>query len=356
MIPFAKPTYFGKEESYVLEALKSTWISDGPFVTSFEETLEQELNIQHVLTTSNGTSALHLAYLSLGINPYDVPHPYYTNIIVPGFGFQAAANIARLVGANPVFVDVDPDTWLVTEDNIRNSNLPAKTVVVTHTYGNVVTLSDNFYREYDVIEDCAEAMFSKYRNKSVGTFGIIGTFSFHATKTITTGEGGAISTNLKDIYDKALLIRSHGLRKRGSYDHEVIGHNFRMTNIQAALGESQLYYKESIIEKKKLIYEWYKERLSEFVFQKVNPDVSPVFWAVALKVENRDKLINYLRSKEIETRPGFTSPTKLKQYLEVNLPVSDELEKTVIVLPTFTSITEDEVDFICENVRSKAWR
>src|SRR5688572_20131403 len=191
-IPWAKPNFWGGEEANLLEALRSSWVSGGPFLDRLERELAEVLGTQHAIAVANGTAALHLAYLALGVAPGD-------EIVIPGFGFLGAANVALLMGARPVFADIDPATWCVTAATIEPClNERTKAIVPVHTYGFVCDMAPIIElaaaHGVAVVEDAAEAMFSSYRGRAAGTIGEIGTFSFQATKTITTGEGGLVAT------------------------------------------------------------------------------------------------------------------------------------------------------------------
>ena len=169
---------------------------------------------------------------------------------------MAVANIATQLGAVPVFADVDPETFCISMNEIEKKiTSKTKLIVLIHTYGNVCDISGimDLANKYNinVLEDCAESLFSKHNDKYCGSFGKISTFSFHATKTITTGEGGMVITDDESLFDKMALFRSHGLLKRGTYNHLVPGHNFRLTNIQAAIGLAQFEEKNRIIEARK---------------------------------------------------------------------------------------------------------
>jgi len=203
-IPWAKPNYWGNEIQYVNQALESTWISGGPFLDKFERSFSDIFDKKHALAVSNGTTAIHLAYLALGLKPGD-------EVIVPGFGFQAAANIALQMKLHPVFAEVDPQTWcLAAKDAEKKITSKTKAIVPVHTYGNVCDMDAILkivkQNQLTVIEDCAESLFSKYQGKYSGTFGEISTFSFQATKTIITGEGGLVLTNDDELKEKCVCI------------------------------------------------------------------------------------------------------------------------------------------------------
>lgn len=357
IIPWGKPDYWGNEKTYVNDALDSLWISDGKYINMFETEFAKLLNTKYAITTSNGTTAIHLAYLTLDLKPGD-------EIIIPGFGFLASANIATQMGLVPIFADVDPNTWCINLKEIeKRITKKTKAIIPIHTYGNVCDMNGiktlAQLHNLTIIEDCAESLFSKFNNQYCGSFGDINCFSFQATKTITTGEGGMVVTNDEQLFNKMILYRSHGLTKRGRYWHELPGHNFRITNIQAALGLAQFEKKDTIIQEKKRIYSEYAKHLFEIngiKHQQFNNNVEPVIWAIAIQLEpnaficNRDELIQILKSKGIETRPGFVASSQLPIYVPHTLSVSEELSNTVISLPSFSTITNEQIEYICKTL------
>ena len=353
-IPWARPNFWGNEKEYAIDALESLWISGGAYVEKLERALTDILNKPYVLTTSNGTTALHLAYLALGIQPGD-------EIILPGFAFMGAANIALHLGAKPVFADVVPETWCLAVDDIERKITPrTRAIVPIHTYGNVCAMDeiqDLAQRKHlAVIEDCAEALFSKYASRYCGTFGQVNTFSFQATKTITTGEGGMVVTGSEELYNTMKLYRSHGLLQRGRYWHEVPGHNFRLTNIQAALGYAQVEQKDTVIRERKRVQSQYNTCLRQIAgieLQQFSEKVDPVLWAIAMKLDpnafpqGRDRVMTQLREQNIETRPGFLASSMLTIYTPHRLPQSEKLSQHVISLPTFPTLTNEQIQGIC---------
>ena len=217
-IPWASTHYWGNEQNYVVDALKSTWISGGSYVEKLETEFAKFCDSPYAVTSSNGTTAIQLAYLAIDIKPGD-------EIIVPGFGFMAAANVALNMGAKPVFCEVDYDTWCMTDKSIESCvTSKTKAIVPIHTYGNVCDMDKllEIAHQYNipVIEDAAEAIGSEYKGKVAGTLGKLGTYSFHATKTITTGEGGAIVTDNLELSNKMKLYRSHGMSTRRYWHDE----------------------------------------------------------------------------------------------------------------------------------------
>jgi perosamine synthetase len=357
-IPWAKPDYWGNEIEYVLQALKSTWISGGTFIDQLENEFKQILGKKHVFAVSNGTTAIHLAYLGLDIKPGD-------EIIVPGFCFLAAANVALLVGAKPVFVEVDKDTWCMDVHDLKKKiTTKTKAIVPVHNYGNICAMDEIMSiansKAIPVIEDCAESLFSKYKGKQSGVFGLINTFSFQATKTITTGEGGLVVTDDDIIAEKMMLYRSHGMnRKKVIYWHELPGHNFRLTNLQAALGVAQLEKIEEIIYQRKRVYNTYLrflEKQEGITLQKVNDDVDPIAWAIAVKLgknhfpQGRDAVMKSLSEIGIETRPAFFASSLLDIYEKHQLPVCEEISKNVMSVPSFPTLKEGEIELICTSL------
>lgn len=360
-IPWARPTYWGNESDYVNDALRSTWISGGAYVDRFEREFADYCAVPDAIAVANGTAALHLAYLALGFGPGD-------EIVVPGFGFLAAANMAMMVGATPVFADVDPLTWCVSPESIESCLSPrTRAIIAVHTYGNVCDtegiLSVVQNKRAIVIEDAAEAIGSKRSGRMAGSISGIGTFSFHATKTITTGEGGAVVTRDPELATSLRLYRGHGFASK-RYWHHVAGHNFRLTNLQAALGCAQLEQVDRIVERRARIFANYKSRLHDFEglsFQTFDPCVDPVVWAVAVLLDSnrfpqgRDQVVDQLASQGIETRPGFYTSNALGHlYGGAEIPVSDEVSRALLVLPSSPALTDNDVDLVCEALKSVA--
>ena len=356
-IPWAKPALFGAEEHYLKQALESTWLSGGPFVDELEAAARMISGSPYCLAACNGTAAIHLAYLALGLKAGD-------EIIVPGFCYLAAANIALLMGLSPIFVDVDPGTYCVTAENIRGAiTKKTKLIVVVHTYGNVCSMDEIMglakSSQIPVLEDAAESFGSQYKGRQSGTIADIGTYSFHATKTVTTGEGGMVLTARKDLAEKVMLYRTHGvLGKR--YWHEVPGHNFRLTNLQAALGCAQFKKIDHIFKERQRVHASYRrffEGEKGIILQKFALDVKPVLWAFAAELDQeyfpqgRDRVMAQLAEQGIETRNGFYSANQLEIYSNVkSIPVSDRLAKSVISLPTFPSLADEQINFIAKAV------
>jgi perosamine synthetase len=298
-----------------------------------------------------------MIYAALGIGAGD-------EVLVPGFAFMAAANVALHVGARPAFCEVDPQTWCMTAATVAPALTPrTKAIVAVHTYGNVCDMDEicalGRSRGIAVIEDVAEAFASRHKGRLAGTIAPIGSFSFQATKIITTGEGGMVVTDDEPLAKSMRLYRSHGMdRSRTFYWHEVAGYNFRLTNLQAALGCAQMEHLDGIIRERKRLHEAYRGRLSRaegIVPQHFSADVDPVLWAFALKLDakaypqGRDAVMKQMTERGIETRPGFYPASQMRHLYPgcPPLPVCEDLGRQVISLPTYPALQDKELDLIC---------
>jgi NDP-4-keto-2,6-dideoxyhexose 3-C-methyltransferase len=354
-IHWAKPMLFDDERIFITAALDSTMISGGFFVDKFESDFAKLLGLeQPAISTSNGTSALMLAYLALGIGPGD-------EIIVPAWGFLAAANMALAIGAKPIFADVDAASWTLNPDTIKAKITPkTRAIVAIHTYGNVCDLSALRRIADDaglaLIEDCAESLGSTWDGQASGTIGDVGTFSFQATKILTSGEGGAIVCRSQDVADRARLIRSHAMKGQQRYWHHDVGHNFRLTNIQCAMLCAQLGHWKEVVGARARLHEAYRLRLDGtpgLTFQTFGAQVRPVVWATALLLDGatiavRDRLLQSMLEAGIECRPGFYPPSAQPIYGVGALPVSDRIAGKIIVPPIDATLTEEALDTVCD--------
>jgi perosamine synthetase len=349
-IPWAKPTIFGNELECISEAIKSTFISDGAFLGKCEEKLS---SIHHgkCLCVANGTVSLQLALQTLGISTGD-------EVLVPGWCFAAAPNMVLACDATPIYVDVTEDTWLMNPNEIeKHITKRTKAIIPVHTYGNLCDMPSirktaNKYGLF-VIEDCAESIFSKIDNKLCGEFSDIASYSFQATKTITCGEGGMVLIN-NNWVDKAILIRSHGLDRtsRNYYWHHLLGYNYRLTNIQAAMLFAQLQHVDEIIDKRMSIYNRYEKNLSgKCQLQLIRDNVKPVIWTIGVRINgNRNQIMDKLRNEGIETRSGFCAFSEQPLYNTPPLQIASRISKEIMCLPFFYDITNDQIDFICEKL------
>jgi perosamine synthetase len=355
--PVYQPSLTGNEKKYVMQCLDSTWISSkGKFINQFEESFSEYLGIKYSAAVSNGTVALHAALLALGIGKGD-------EVIVPTFTYIASVNAINYTGAVPVFVDSKEDTWQMDPEDVkRKITSKTKAVMVVHLYGHTCEMDElvKICKEHNLylIEDTAEAFGSKYKSKFAGTFGDISTFSFFGNKTITTGEGGMVSTNSKKLYDLVLRLKGQGLAAGKEYFHDIVGYNYRMTNICAAIGCAQLENANDIITKKREIANWYNNQLNDLPLQlhKELKDVFHTYWMYTVMVndaEKRDKLRTFLKEKGIETRPAFHPSHQMPMYSKegVSFPVAESLALRGINLPSYPELNENDVKYISEQIK-----
>jgi perosamine synthetase len=355
--PVYSPYLNGREKALVLDCLESTWISSkGKYVGQFEDTFASWLGVQRALTVSNGTVALHVALAALGIGPGD-------EVLVPTLTYIASANAVKYTGAEVVFVDSERDYWqLDIEDAERKITSKTKAIMVVHLYGQatdmdaVMALAKK--HSLYVIEDCAEAIGTRYRGRPVGTIGDVGCFSFFGNKTITTGEGGMVVSNNHEIADKVMHLKGQGVCREREYWHDAIGFNYRMTNLCAAIGCAQMESIDDLIAKKLQIAQWYREGLAGVPvhMHQTNPDTFHSFWMVSILVEEaseRDALRAELGLASIETRPLFYPVHQMEMYSSPgsSFPVADDLSRRGINLPSYPALSRDDVAYICGHIR-----
>lgn len=360
--PVYQPTLGGNEKKYVNECLDSTWISSkGKFISEFETKFAKFVGVSHAASVCNGTVALHLALVVLGVGAGD-------EVIVPTLTYIASVNAIAYTGAKPVFVDSLPNTWQMDPEDVKKKITPnTKAIMAVHLYGHPcdmdelvkITNANNLF----LIEDCAEAIGTKYKSakggwKHVGTFGDISTFSFFGNKTITCGEGGMVVTNDETLHDRLVHYKGQGLAKYREYWHDVIGYNYRMTNIQAAIGLAQLEQVEEFLAKKKQIATWYKENLNgvPVEFHGEDKDAENSYWMCSILVDtaaNRDKLREALKETGVETRPLFYPVHTMPMYAETfeKHAVAENLGWRGINLPSYPALEKSDVEVICKTIK-----
>jgi len=359
-IPVAEPALIGKEKKYVIDSLDSNWISClGKYIDKFENKFARYLNIKHAATCSNGTVALHLALLALDIKPGD-------EVICPTFTYVATANSIKYVGAEPVFVDCEPDTFNIDPEKIEKKiNKKTKAIMVVPIYGHpcdydkIIQIANKY--GLFIIEDAAEAIGAEYKGKKCGTFGHINTFSFFANKTLTTGEGGMIVTNNSQLDEKVRFYKGQGMDIKKRYWFKSIGYNYRMTNIQAAIGLAQLENIKKHLSKRKKIAKLYNKYLKNIteIQTPIEKYGKHSFWIYSILVKNRadrDKLMLFLTNKGIETRPFFYPMHTMPVYDYVKnksqLKTSEIIASMGISLPTFYNLKEKEIIYISNQIKN----
>ena len=363
-IPQSEPVFKGKELEYLTDTIRSGWISSvGKYVNLFEKKFSEFTKSNYTLATSSGTAALQLAISVLKLKKQD-------EVIVPDFTFVAPINAILLSGAKPVLADIDSDTLCISYDSIKKLvNKNTKAVVIVHLYGNAPELEKivKFCKKkrIKIIEDCAEAFGTTYKQKHVGKFGDIGTFSFFGNKTITTGEGGILIFKKKEHYHLATKLRNHGMNPSKKYWHDEVGYNFRMTNMQAAVGLAQLEQANFFVKKKIKIQKKFSlklKNLGEIEFPKKNKIIKHSHWLTYFKIKDlnkdkslRNKLLKYLINKGVEARAGFYSAHSMdiyKNYYNKKMSYKNSIDasKSVISLPSSVNLTDKEINYISEKI------
>jgi len=294
--------------------------------------------------------------LALGISPGD-------EVIVPTLTYIASANSITYTGATPIFADSDPNTWQINPSSIEEKITDkTRAIIVVHLYGHACEM-DSIKRIADskgifLIEDCAEAIGTKYKGDHVGAHGDISTFSFFGNKTITTGEGGMVCTNDKTLMDRVKRIKGQGLAEHREYWHDIIGYNYRMTNIQAAIGLAQLEQMDATVNTKRALSEKYKDKLKglPLAFHEEAEWTSHSYWMVSILVDDislRDELRQNLRENGIETRPLFfpihTMPMYSRSYQK--LPIAESLSWRGINLPSWPGLSDEQIAYICDCIK-----
>ena len=357
-IPWARPILCGREADYARDAVLSTYWSSGPYLDRLERMFaELHEEAGPVLACANGTATLHLALLAYGIGSGD-------EVILPGWAFAAAANMVLMTGATPVFVDVDPETWVMTPSAVRAALTPrTRAVVPVHTFGVVCDMPGIMDAVAGtgvrVIEDCAESLGSRVAGRICGVFGHMSSWSLQSTKTVACGEGGFLLVRDEDALDQARLVRSHGMRAEPKYLHVAVGHNFRLTNIQAAVACAQLEAFERIAAMRRRVYAEYTERLRGFpvTLQVIPSDVDPIMWALGLLPlpdvrRSRAEIMAAMAAQGVETRPGFASFSVQPMFRAAPMPVSDRLGADLFSVPFPADLTEAEMDRIVSALRT----
>ena len=363
-IPVAIPDLSGNEEEYVRDAVKSTWISSmGKYVDRFEEEFAACCGVKTAMGVCNGTVALHLALLAIDARPGD-------EVLVPSLTYVATANAVRYVGAEPVFVDVDPNTWCIDPQLFEQSiTRRTKGIIAVHLYGHPADMDTINHiagvHGLLVIEDAAEAHFATYKNRPVGGLASIATFSFYGNKIITCGEGGALTLNDPNLELRVRTLRDQGMDSLRRYYFPVTGFNFRITNLACAVLCAQLERREEIMSRRQEVVQQYSERLKDVPgigFQPVAEQVTSVPWMYCITIDadrygrTRDELMDFLKERGIDSRPFFiplhTLPPFREQSLQRKecLPVTDSLASTGMNLPTYPGLSVLDVERICEAI------
>lgn len=367
-IPVSGVDLSGNEEKYAVEAIRSTWISStGEFVGRFEKEFADLCHTGSAISVSNGTVALHLAMLGLDVRPGD-------EVIVPSLTYIATANAVRYVGAEPVFVDVDPATWCLDPRRVEEA-ITRRTsgIIPVHLYGHPADMQaiNDLAGVHGlwVVEDAAEAHMATYKGQPVGSLSTLATFSFYGNKLLTCGEGGAITLTDRQLEARLRALKGQGMDPRRRYYFPITGYNFRLTNLACALLCAQLERREAILARRRAIFARYRKGLEGIAgigFQPIANWAEPTPWLFCITVDedaygsSRDGLAEVLLEQGVETRPFFRALHKLPPFREeaskrsTHLPVTDALSDSGLNLPTYNNLGDADIDFVAEVIRSAA--
>lgn len=355
-IPLAQPDLGGRELEYVTECLQTGWISSiGRFIGQFEMDFSRLAGTAHAVATNNGTTALHLALAALGVGPGD-------EVIVPTVTYVATANAVVYCGATPVLVDVQPGTMNIEPERLREAITErTKGVISVHLYGipaDVSTIGE-ICAEHDLfhVEDAAESHGATVGGKPVGSFGDAAIFSFFGNKIVTTGEGGVVTSNSDELTDRLRLLRGQGMDPSRRYWFPVVGYNYRMTNIQAAIGVAQLERFDEMIAVRRSLAARYRSSLAELsdhvevVDAPAGSESVPWLQNVFIRegdAARRDSIMTGLASEGVDSRPVFYPMHVLPAFLSDHpFPVADDWSARGISLPLHTALSLDDVDRVC---------
>jgi perosamine synthetase len=361
-IPISNPALVGNELKYVTDCITSTWISSvGKYVTEFEETFAEFCGTEHAVTCSNGTTALHLALLALGVEAGD-------EVIVPTLTYVATANAVVYCGARPVFVDGEPATWNMDPAQVEALITPrTKGIIVVHLFGHSVDMDPimEVARRHGlfVLEDAAEAHGAEYKGRRVGSIGDAATFSFFGNKIITTGEGGMVTTNDSRLADEIRRLKNHGMDPKRKFWFPTVGYNYRLTNVASAIGLAQMEKIDWHLEQRQMVAAWYRDFLADIPglsWQAEMDWARHVWWLFTVIIDeeigwNRFDIIAGLMDRGVEARQIVYPITQLPPYHDPArghcYPVADRVVDRGIQLPTWCGLSRDDVRYIRESLK-----
>ena len=374
MLLLSGPNIAGNEWKYVKDCLDTGWVSSvGAYVNQFENMVAEFAGCKYGVATSNGTAALQIALQLANVQRDDY-------VIVPNVTFIASVNSIKYSGANPILIDVDPQTWQMDlnllEDFLENetgqkngqcvylkNDRVIKCIMPVHVLGNVCDM-DRLMKladEYNlaIVEDATESLGSYYKGRHTGGFGLLGCFSFNGNKIITTGGGGVIVTNNEELAKKAKHLTTQAKSDTFEYIHDEVGYNFRLVNVLAAMGVAQMELLPSFIKRKKTIDAMYKKQLGgvgDITFQKVEPSVDPNCWLFTLMTDKQKMVLQILNDHKMQSRPFWVPMNKLRMFQNdvyyTKDDRSDFVYKRCLSIPCSTNITDVEIDAVVEKIKS----
>jgi perosamine synthetase len=361
-IPISNPALTGNELKYVTDCVQTSWVSSlGKYVTGFEDAFAEFCGTDHAVTCSNGTTALHLALLALGVQPGD-------EVLVPTLTYVATANAVVYCNAKPVFVDGEPETWNMDPSQIESLITPrTKGIIVVHLFGHPVDMDPimAMARRHGlfVLEDAAEAHGAEYKGRRVGSIGDAGTFSFFGNKIITTGEGGMVTTNDRALANEIRRLKNHGMDPERKYWFPTVGFNYRLTNVASAIGLAQLEKIDWHLAQRQQIAAWYREYLADVPGLSWQPEkewARHVWWLFTVVMDEeiplgRFDVLARLKARGVEGRQIIYPITQLPPYEDPArkncFPVADRTVDRGLHLPTWSGLTREQVDYVCRSLK-----
>jgi perosamine synthetase len=360
-IPISNPALVGNELKYVTDCVQSSWISSvGTYVQRFEEAFAEFCGTEYAVTSSNGTTALHLALLALGVKPGD-------EVIVPTLTYVATANAVAYCAAKPVLVDAEPETWNMDPAQIEALITPrTKGIIVVHLFGHPMDMDPimDISRRHGlfVLEDAAEAHGAEYKGRRVGSIGDAATFSFFGNKIITTGEGGMVTTNDRALAGEVRRLKNHGMDPHRKYWFPTIGYNYRLTNVASAIGLAQLEQIDWHLEQRHQITAWYREFLADapgLTWQPEKKWARHVWWLFTVVMDQDIPLGRFdalagLKSRGVEGRQIVYPIHQLPPYQDPahdsRFPMADRIVDRGLHLPTWSRMTREQVWHVCTSL------
>jgi len=357
MIQLAKPFLGQEEKDAVCKVIDSGMIANGAVVTEFEQNFAKYIGVRHGIATTSGTTALEVAFRALGIGPGD-------KVLTTPFSFIASANSIIYAGATPVFADIDADSLNIDPDNaekVLKSEKEIKAILIVHLFGRSCDMDAYLAlaKKYNVliVEDCAQCHGSEWKGKKTGSFGAASCFSFYPTKNMATGEGGMVMTDCDDFSKKCRLLINHGMEIR--YYHDIIGYNYRMTNIAGAIGLCQLEKLAGMNRNRKKTAEFYDIHINNALISKPEIVQGHVYHQYTVKILNnqRDSFINHLTENQIGH--GIFYPLTIPEQkcyegfnFKTDYPVSDKVKTEVVSLPIHPALSDDEISKVVDVINS----
>lgn len=352
MIPICEPYLSGNELKYVTDCINTGWIAQGRYISKLEQGLARYCGCEYGISTTSGTTALHLALATLGVGSGD-------EVIIPTYTFISTAFAVIYTGAKPVLVDCEPETYNMDVTKIEEKiTRNTRAIMPVHVYGHPCDMYPilKLAMEYNlhVVEDAAEAIGAEYAEHKVGSLSTIGCFSFHATKILTTGEGGMLVTSSKELADRARKLKDLATSPDRRYLHTDIAYNYRMTNVAAAIGLAQFESLDRNIERRRRHAEEYSYQLCNvkgITLPKEMPWARNVYWMYNILVDrSRDELMARLEGKQVETRPFFTPMHQqpcFEGMFKGKYPVAEDISNRGLYLPSGSGLRTQEIKYVC---------